>query len=129
MKKKFGKKRYFLNADEGVAAASFNVEVEADIAPKKDYWPTIDMSSGIQLSDCSRQISLEFDIWISDKKIKTLKNIRERRAKLQRLKDIVNEFAEATNEAYDYLESQLDAYHQAYAEKEKKEKAKKGKKK
>ncbi len=129
MKKKFGKKRYFLNPKDGVAAASFSVEVGVELGSKKYEWPSIDASSSLSLSDCTRQIYLEFDIWASSTKTKTLKTIRERREKIKRLQAVVNEFADATNKSYDYIESQLDAYHKAYAKQEKKEKADKDKKK
>lgn len=118
MKKKFGKKRYFLDPKEGVSAASFSVEVDVSIIPKgKKMWPTLDVDAGLQLSDGNHQVYLEFDVWVGDN-VKTLKDIREKRIRLLRLQDIVNNFVEATNESYDYLESQLDDYHAAYKKRE-----------
>lgn len=129
MIKKFGEKRFFLNPKEGIAAGYFYAQVDNELKPRKDHWPRIDAECGIELSDCSRKISLDFEIWISDTKKKTLKNIREKRAKLARLRVLINEFADAADGAYDYLESKLDEYYEARKKKAAEEKKTKGKKK
>lgn len=111
-KKKFGKKRQFLNPKEGVAAAFYEVGVTDSVGVQKG-WPTLDHESNLQLSDCSRKIELEFNLWLEDDKVDCLRHIKDRRAKLQRLQEVVNGFVEATNASYDYIESKLDEYYAA----------------
>lgn len=128
MKKKFGEKRAFLNPKEGVAAAWYYATVEHEPNPKgKNRWPTLDLDCSMELSDCNRQIHLDFDVWASDK-AKTLREIREKRAKVARLQEVINGFAESANEALDYVEDHLDAYFEAYAKKTAENKNKKKKK-
>ena len=125
-KKKFGKKREFLNPKDGVAAASYEVEVVDGITDCRG-WPTLESDAHLELSDCSRKIELEFNLWLADGKAESLKQIKDRRAKLKRLQEIVNGFIEATNASYDYVESKLDEYHaarKAYDAKQKKKKKK-----
>lgn len=113
MEKKFGKQRIFLNPKDGVAAASSVARVVDNIKSKNIRWPSIEAECSIELSDCNRQISLEFGLWLHDTKRENVKEIKELRAKLKRLQDLVNNFADATNVAYDYVEARLDAYHKA----------------
>lgn len=110
-KKKFGNKRYFLNPKDGVAAASFDVEASYNLKPDKDRWPSLDVEGTLSLSDCNRQIRLEFDVWTSDSKTESLKTLKDRRKKLERLKNIVLQFVDSANAAYDFLENKLDEYH------------------
>lgn len=106
--KNFGRKRYFLNPKDGVAAGSFHIVVDHRIKGSK--WPCLEVDASLRLSDCHRQINLEFDVWLDDEKKKALANLKDRRKKLQHLQNIVNEFVEKTTAAYDYLESHLDEY-------------------
>tara|TARA_R110000822_G_scaffold8487_4_gene33314 strand:- start:51 stop:428 length:378 start_codon:yes stop_codon:yes gene_type:complete len=124
MQKKFGDKRYFLNPKEGVAAASWSVHVENNIK-RRDYCPGIDAEASLTISDCTRQINLEFETWLGDD-IKDAKRILfERRLKLARLKSVVDEFVTATEKAYDYIEDRLPEYEKAMKEYEEQQKKKK----
>ncbi len=114
MIKKFGKKRYFLNPKEGVAAASFIAEVEEDFGTKGKRWPYLDTQCYLELSDESDQVTLDLHVWIEDTKKKTLAAIKAKRAKVERLQEIVNAFAESALESFDYIESRLDDYYEAY---------------
>lgn len=124
-KKKFGNKRFFLNPKDGVAAASFNVEAGFDDGGVKGGWPSLEVESNLSMSDCNRQISLDFDLWLGDDKRDALQTIKERRAKLARFKQIVDRFVEDTTAAYEFAEEHLDDYikaRKAYAANKKKKK-------
>lgn len=116
---RYGKRRFFLNTDQGVAAASFNVDV-ADNSNKE--WPTLDVTSSISMSDCHRQITLEFDLFASKDKKENRAALRRQRKKLERLRLILDEFIEATSKAYDHFENSLDGYNKARAKYEQKKK-------
>jgi len=122
MKKKFGKKRYFLNPKEGVEAASFNVEVEEDLNSKKTRWPYLDNDVSLEISDCDGQIVVGCNVWVEGSKKRTLASLKERRAKVKRLQEIVDAFAESALESFDYMESRLDDYYKAYDAKKKEQK-------
>jgi len=116
MTRKQTNKRFFLNPKEGVAAASFEVTFMKDFEGK---WPKLDVEASITISDCNRQISLEFEVWNPDDKKEAKRVIRERRAKLKRLKQILDEFVVATNAAYDEMEESLDEYYRVKGIKDK----------
>ena len=78
-KKKFGKKRQFLNPKDGVAAAFYEVEVTDSVGVQKG-WPTLDLESNLQLSDCSRKIELEFNLWLADGKAEFVDGLTGRSA-------------------------------------------------
>tara|TARA_R110002096_G_scaffold401053_1_gene597821 strand:+ start:891 stop:1265 length:375 start_codon:yes stop_codon:yes gene_type:complete len=124
MKKKFGDKRYFLNPKEGVAAASFSVHVDNNIK-RRDYCPSIDAEASLTISDCTRQINLEFETWLGDDIKEAKKVLDDRRIKLTRLKGIVDEFVTAAEKAYDYIEDRLPEYEKAMKEFEEQKKKKK----
>jgi len=123
MQKKFGDKRYFLNPKEGVAAASWSVTVDNNIS-RKDHYPGIDAEASLTISDCTRQINLEFETWLGDDIKEAKKVLDDRRIKLTRLKSIVDEFVTAAEKAYDYIEDRLPEYEKAMKEYEEKKKKK-----
>ncbi len=106
-------KRYFLNPDEGIAAASFAVDLRKDMHRWRECKPDpqLYLEASIELSDCSRQINLEFEIWPDDDKKETRKLLKQRRAKLKKLKQIVDDFVQATSSAYDEIDKSLDEYY------------------
>lgn len=114
--KNFLKKRFFLNpTGEGVAAASARVSTNFRIEPRNfTKYPGLDVDANISISDCNRQICLEFDIWLHGDRREVRKELREKRKKLARLKQIVDEFVEATSKAYDFVEENLDEYFEQY---------------
>jgi len=105
-KKKFANKRSFLNPKEGVAAISFNVYVEDNLDSKRSY-PSLDVEASVTISDCNRQINLEFDTWRPGTEAETRKLLKARRTKLDRLKKLLDEFIASTEAAYDYVEKRL----------------------
>ena len=107
MEKKLGNKRCFLNPKEGIAAINFEVTVTDNL--KGGSYPNLDVEATITLSDCSRQITLEFDTWCGENNRATRKVIKDRRAKLARLKKLLDEFIDCTDKAYDYIEERLGA--------------------
>tara|TARA_R110000824_G_C14932731_1_gene648950 strand:+ start:15 stop:377 length:363 start_codon:yes stop_codon:yes gene_type:complete len=119
MQKKLGNKRYFINPKEGVAAASFDVSITDDINKKKGY-PNLDLEATLTLSDCNRQISLDFETWLGKDIKEAKKVIKDRRLKLTRLKKIVDEFVAVTERGYAHIESRLPEYEKAVKEYEKK---------
>ena len=108
-------KRYFLNPGEGIAAASFEVSLYKDLDRQykhtKEPDPTLHVEASISLSDCSRQINLEFEIWNPEDKKEAKKVLRRQRAKLKRFKQIVDDFVEATSSAYDEMDKSLNEYY------------------
>ena len=122
MKKKFGKKRYFLNPKEGVEAASFNVEVEEYLSTKKSNWPYLHNEASLEINDSDGQIVIDCNVWVGNGKKSTLALLKERRAKVKRLQEIVDAFAESALESFDFMESKLDDYYKAYDTRKKKKK-------
>jgi hypothetical protein len=122
MKKNFGKKRAFLNPRTGVAAASYDVSLS--FIDRKKHGPYMDVGASIQLADCDRKISLEFDLWESDPKA-MVTELKARRQKLARLKEIIDGFVAATEAAYDTLEECLPEYEELINEAKKNKKNKK----
>lgn len=123
MKKKLGNKRYFINPREGVAAASFDVSITDDI-DKKEGYPNLDLEATLTLSDCNRQISLDFETWLGSDIKEAKRVIKDRRFKLARLKRIVDEFAAAAERGYAHIESRLSEYEKAVKEYDNKKKKK-----
>lgn len=110
--KKFISKRFFLNPDgDGVAAACAHASVDFRIERSGvNKYPAMDVDVSISLSDCNRQIHLEFDVWLGGDRKQALKALREKRKKLARLKEVVDAFVAGATEAYDFVEANLDEY-------------------
>lgn len=113
------RKRTFLNPREGMAA----IQASVRISEGDDY---VNVDSGLTVSDCSRQINLDFEVWDSSRDKSYL---RERRRKIALFREVVNAYLDATEKAYDELESKLEEKHKAKLKKEKERKAKESQKK
>lgn len=76
----------------------------------------ININSKFTISDCSNKVNLEFDlsIWKSgftEKDYeKEVKELRERRAKAQMLKDAVDEWFDELTGMYDMYEREMEKY-------------------
>lgn len=110
------RKRTFLNPREGMAA----IQASVRISEGDDY---INVDSSLTISDCNRQINLDFEVWDSSQDKSYL---RERRKKMDLFRKVINGYLDATEEAYNELEGKLEEKHKAKLKKEK-EKAKKKK--
>lgn len=115
--KKLLQKRYFLNPNgDGVAAASARVALTYRVKrTNARNYPACEVDATLSLSDCNRQIHLEFDLWPSGDRKGMLRDLNARRTKLARLKAVVDEFVTSTLSAYDFVEEHLDEYVAAYA--------------
>lgn len=127
MDKKFLSKRYFLNPKEGVAAAAANASVNYRIKRSNiNKYPALDVDASLSISDCNRQVHLEFDVWLGGDEKEARRTLKDRRAKLERLRQIVDEFVAQTTKAYDFVEQNMDEYFKLYKEADENQKRKKG---
>lgn len=91
--------REFLNRGNGMAAVEYNVECEeykANGGSKTERSVMADLT----LSDCNRQITLDFGVWSDSKTM-----VKGRREKARILEDAVTAFLYACSDAYDWMES------------------------
>ena len=93
--------RKFLNKDTGMAAVEYTVECE-EYENKRSKKTERNVTADLTLSDCNRQITLDFGVWGSDPK----GHVKSRREKVRILEEAVIAFLDQCNAAYDWMESQ-----------------------
>ena len=106
MKKTLNSKRAWLNpyGHGHIVTSVTTTERERSAIMAKKHGPGIerDVDAVFDLADCSRIVSLDFEVYGPENEKKKL--IAERRKKVRLLRDVVNSFADAYEQALDWLE-------------------------
>jgi hypothetical protein len=100
MDKRFGHSRKFLNKRSGLAAVEWRVTGSTWVPTRgKDKKKHVEVVADFTITDCNRQVTLDFSVW--DKK--------DLKAKLQKVRDLqdeINAFASDLEDAIVWAEGQ-----------------------
>ncbi len=88
--------RDWLNRDHGIAMVASHVTIET-----RSKYDSLEVDGSLTIGDCSRQITLDFDLYIhnNDSKVQKRKKIQVLREKMIRMRKYVGGFMDAMDKA------------------------------